>query len=535
VLKPALGSRVLPVLVSVGVTAAGLAEGLSPATQQAATSARVAVAEGVLEGSIEPDGIRSFKGVPFASPPVGNLRWRAPMPARAWSGTRRATEFGARCLQSDQLKFRSSHASEDCLFLNVWTPAKGAEDRLPVLVYFHGGGFGLGDGSEPRHDGAALARKGIVTVTANYRLRLFGFLAHPALTAESSHGGSGNYGLLDQSAALRWVWENIAAFGGDPARVTIAGNSSGSASVSGLMVSPRSRDLIAGAIGSAGAMIRSDGPPWSPTPLADAEQVGVKFAEAVGARSLSDLRALTVEELDRRYSPPPYFQFFPVLDGDFLTKPPAEYFASGEQAKVPLLVGWTSHELGPQILGKDPPNPANFAASVQRLYRERSQEILSAYAATTSDEIVDAATSLTGDRSWVFGTWKWAELHGQTGNSAVYRYLFVHRPSACGGATPLGTTRPPRHGDDIDYAMGNGRVAACGTWRPDDEAVSQLLQEAYVRFVKTGNPNGAGLPPWTATNDRSGAQVLYFDINPRVEPDRHRQRYVLLDSIYSPR
>src|ERR1700674_1086422 len=248
---------------------------------------RVKTANGIVEGSSEQrSGIRTFKGVPFASPPVGDLRWQPPQPVKKWKGVRNAAQFGPRCMQRPifgDMGFRSNGMSEDCLYLNVWTPAKSSKERLPVLVYFYGGGFVAGDGSEARYQGESMARKGIVALTVNYRLGVFGFLAHPELTKESPRHASGNYGLLDQSAALRWVQQNIAAFGGDPKKVTIAGESAGSVSVSAQMASPLSKDLIAGAIGESGSIVGT----LSAVTLAEGEQNGIKFATNIGATSLA--------------------------------------------------------------------------------------------------------------------------------------------------------------------------------------------------------------------------------------------------------
>src|ERR1700741_2003212 len=252
----------------------------------------VQTANGTVEGrGVQPSGVRIFRGVPFAQPPTGDLRWQEPQPVKNWKGVRQAREFGPRCMQArifDDMVFRSNGVSEDCLYLNVWTPAKSNRERLPVLVYVYGGGFVSGDGSEPRYDGESMATKGIVAVTVNYRLGVFGFMAHPELTQESPHKASGNYALLDQNAALLWVQKNIAAFGGDPKQVTIAGESAGSVSVSAQMASPPSKDLIAGAIGESGSILGT----LSAVPLAQGEAAGVKFAESIGAHSLAELRAL---------------------------------------------------------------------------------------------------------------------------------------------------------------------------------------------------------------------------------------------------
>src|SRR3954451_23418133 len=256
---------------------------------------RVKVANGMNEG-INVSGIREFKGVPYAAPPVGNLRWREPQPVQNWTGVRKADHFGPRAMQLPlfgDMHFRSDGMSEDCLYLNVWTPSKTGNEHLPVLVYFYGGGFAAGDGSEARYDGASMAKMGIVSVAVNYRLGVLGFLAHPERTKESPHHASGNYGLLDQHAALLWVRRNIAAFGGDPDKVTIAGESAGSISVSAQMASPLSKDLIAGAIGESGSLLGT----LPPVPLSTGEQNGVDFAKGVGVNSLAELRAIKADSL----------------------------------------------------------------------------------------------------------------------------------------------------------------------------------------------------------------------------------------------
>ncbi len=261
---------------------------------------RVRVGGGELEGTINQDsGIFEFKGVPFAQPPVGELRWREPQPVTGWEGVRRADQFGPRAMQLSvfgDMKFRSDGMSEDCLYLNIWTPKLGAGAKLPVLVYFYGGGFIAGAGSEGRYDGHSMATKGMVAVTVNYRLGVFGFFAHPELSKESAQGASGNYGLLDQAAALKWVYENIAALGGDPKRITIAGESAGSISVSAQLVSPLSKGMIAGAIGESGSILGA----LPAIPLAEAEVKGLELAKKLGqdgALSLAALRAMDGETL----------------------------------------------------------------------------------------------------------------------------------------------------------------------------------------------------------------------------------------------
>ncbi|MFZ0490210.1 MAG: carboxylesterase family protein, partial [Salegentibacter sp.] len=300
------------------------------------------IENGLIEGYQDSgENLDIYLGIPFAQPPVEELRWKAPQPAKDWKGVRETKKFGPAAVQTNvfgDMIYRGDGKSEDCLYLNVWTPSGNKTENLPVLVYFYGGGFVAGDGSEPRYDGAAMAQRGMVTVTVNYRLNIFGFFAHPGLTAESPNNASGNYGLLDQNMALKWVQKNIAAFGGDPGRVTIAGESAGSISVSEQMASPLSKDLFAGAIGESGAAIK---PTLAPVPLKKAEEIGVKFAENAGY-SLEELRKLSTDELFKLYNDSGLFGFPSVIDGYFLPKPLPEIFRAGEQAQVPLLVGWNS-------------------------------------------------------------------------------------------------------------------------------------------------------------------------------------------------
>ena len=282
---------------------------------------QVKIANGELEG-IDASGINIFKGIPFAAPPVGDLRWREPHPVKSWSGVRKADKFGPQAMQLPifgDMNFRSDGVSEDCLYLNVWSPSKTNNEKLPVLVYFYGGGFLAGDGSEPRYDGESMARKGIVSVTVNYRLGVLGFLSHPELTKESPHHASGNYGLLDQAAALLWVQKNIAAFGGNPKKITIAGESAGSFSVSAQMASPLSRNIIAGAIGESGSLLGN-----KTASLKDAEKAGGDWAKSINKNSLADLRSMSADDLLKATAKIGYGAFPVCVDGYFFPKSPID-------------------------------------------------------------------------------------------------------------------------------------------------------------------------------------------------------------------
>jgi para-nitrobenzyl esterase len=515
---------------------------------------RVKTASGVVEGDgPQASGVREFKGIPFAAPPVGELRWKEPQPLKSWTGVRQATKFGPRCMQAPvfgDMNFRSEGMSEDCLYLNVWTPAKTDRERLPVLVYFYGGGFVAGDGSEPRYDGESIAAQGIVAVTVNYRLGVFGFLAHTELTKESPHHASGDYALLDQNAALGWVRENIAAFGGDPRRVTIAGESAGSVSVSAQMASPLSKDLIAGAIGESGSIIATLGA----VPLAQAEQSGAKFAAELGASSLAALRALTTEQIFEAATKGGFASVgrFPItVDGYFFREDPAATYAAGRQAHVPLLVGWNSEELGWAALlrGKEP-TPENYARAVREQLGARAEEALKLYPATTREEVIASATDLASDRFIGYSTWKWSDLHARTGGSPVYRYFYARarppmRPemgnatAGLAGGVVRGQNAPPTppargavHSAEIEYALGNLSTNKVYAWTPDDYKVSKLLEAYFANFVKRGDPNGPGLPAWPAIKGGAGADAPRFmliDVDSRAETDAHRARYLFLD------
>ena len=507
-------------------------------------SVQVKVQNGVLEGKLENSGIRSFKGVPFAQAPVGDLRWKDPQPIDNWSGVRQAQNFGPNPMQGKpfgDMRFRSSRMSEDCLYLNVWTPAKSAKEKLPVLVYFYGGGYIAGDGSEGRYDGEAMARKGIVTLTVNYRLGVFGFLAHPELSKESKHGSSGNYGLLDQHAALKWVRDNISAFGGDPSRVTIAGESAGSISVSAHMASPLSKNLIAGAIGESGAMIH---PTLAPLTKEEAEQNGHTFAEKIKVNGLAALRAVSATDLLQLSQEAGAFKTAANVDGYFLPKLPSAIFAAAAQAMVPLLAGWNSAEVPYQaFLRGEAPTPENYTKLVKQEYTGQAEQVMKLYPGNTPEEVVASATALASDRFINYSTWKWIDLHRKTSGKPVYRYLFAK-------AQPPLTQVPDKkeqgpkdypaplkgapHAFEIEYAMGNLQTNPDYAWTADDKKVSSVMMEYFANFIKTGNPNGKGLAAWDAVGASGQMKVmnLGLPIAQKKESVQDYQRYLFLDKQY---
>ncbi|MES2266133.1 MAG: carboxylesterase family protein [Bacteroidota bacterium] len=518
---------------------------------------QVKIDNGIVESVTEKSGVNSFKGIPFAQPPIGELRWKEPQPVNSWTGVRKCDAFGYNAMQKKpfgDMGFRSPGMSEDCLYLNVWVPAGKPKAKLPVLVYFYGGGFVAGDGSEPRYDGESMAKRGIITLTVNYRLGVFGFLAHPELTKKSAHHSSGNYGLLDQNAALRWVQKNIAAFGGDPNKVTIAGESAGSMSVSAQMVSPLSKNLIAGAIGESGAMFK----PLAPATLSVAESNGVKFGEKAEATTLAALRAIPADQLldlaSKPGNPPTGF----VMDGYFFSKSPSETFMAGEQAKVPLLVGWNSAEIPYQaFMYGNAPTPENYLKQLNVIYKDKANEVLKLYPGATEEEVIKSATELASDRFIVYATWKWADTHAKTSGKPVYRYMFSKAkppvtaamanltPGLAGGvnkttdaekAKPKGPQpyNGAPHAFEIEYAMGNLATNKMYEWTADDYKVSDTMESYFANFVKTGNPNGAGLPKWDA--NVKGGVVSYINLDVKTvlmkESSQLSGRYQFLDKEY---
>lgn len=513
---------------------------------------QITITGGLIEGYIDHDiGVQCYKGIPFAAPPIGNLRWKAPQPVIPWTGVRAARQFGGRPMQLPifgDMNFRAPWMGEDCLYLNVWAPLDMPATPLPVLVYFYGGGNVAGDGSEPRYDGAQLARQGIITITVNYRLNVFGFFAHPELTAESPYHASGNYGYLDQLAALQWVQANIAAFGGDPARVTIAGESAGSISVSAQMASPLAKSLIAGAIGSSGSLMGA----LPAISLADAERNGVEMAMSIGATSLAALRAMPAQQLLEALGGRSPQQFTGVIDGYFLPKEPGDIFATGTQAQVPLLVGWNSTEVPHMfLLQQHAPTMANYQMAVRARFGSHADEVLQQYSVTTDADVVDVATDLSSDMFIGYSTWKWADAHARTSNHPVYRYLYAHpRPpmhaemgdavsGLAGGvirgdeakSAPQMTVKGAVHSADIEYFMGNLATNTVYAWSAIDTQISAMMQRIYINFVMHGSPNGAGVPAWLPLEAEQGGQFMRIAADSAMETDRHVARYMLLDTL----
>ena len=458
--------------------------------------------------------VRVFKGIPFAAPPVGNLRWRAPQPVTPWKGVRKADRFSNVCMQKPhengsyyQLEFyrEPELLSEDCLYLNVWTAAESELDKRPVLVWIHGGGYSQGSGSTLSQTGQSLAKKGVVVVTFNYRLGIFGLLAHPELTRESEHHASGNYLLMDQIAALRWVQKNIAAFGGDPKRVTIFGQSAGSSSGALLLASPLAKDLFQAVAGQSGFLGAGSAGSSRDQTLQEAEQQGAALGQNIGAPTLAALRAKSAHELlessDR--------QFRPITDGYVMPEDLYAIFAKGEQTKMPVLLGSNSNERG------NYPHPRSMQEYIEytrRQYPDAMEEVMKEFPASNDREATQAYLERERDRM-ASGMRRWAELMSKKGAPAYLCY-FDRKPPARAGETPLGAV----HTAEIVYFR-NALDTVDRPWTLLDRKLAGIMSSYLVNFATNGDPNGGGLPKWPAYK-RGQVMELGDNIGPISTPDQ---------------
>jgi len=498
----------------------------------------IQIQSGKLLGVLTADRkVIAYRGIPYAQPPVDELRWVAPQPVGRWKKVLFARDFGSHCLQSGgypDMVFHDPGPSEDCLTLNVWAPADAKPLRkagagLPVMVWIYGGGFQTGGTSENRQDGEFLAHRGVIVVSMNYRLGIFGFFALPELTAESTNHTSGNYGLMDQAAAIDWVRHNIAAFGGDPANITIFGQSAGSESVSEQMASPVTAGLFSKAIGQSGSEFI--GPRRSLLPLAQAEQRNSVWAtRTFGSAKLFFLRQLPADEIlkaamDRTRNPAPEFR--PIVDGYFLPDSLDRIYAAGKQAHIPLLGGWVANEDRPAAV----PTADSFNVQAHLQFGPDALKFLAAYPADTDTEAARSAYDFASDRSMGFVTWAWLEAQTKTGNAPVYRYFFdLPSPGDRNHTVAMGAF----HSDDIEYVFGTLDTRPEMPIRPEDRALSDLMQQYWTNFAKskTGDPNGTNLPKWPVYNAAGNYPVMHLDATPAAQPDALRPRYLFLDTIW---
>jgi para-nitrobenzyl esterase len=476
--------------------------------------------QGKVHGKTINDGkVKAFLGLPYAAPPVGNLRWRPPQAPVKWKGERDATQFGAHCVQGhvfDDLAFLDGGESEDCLFLNVYTPAGArTKSKLPVMFWIHGGGYRAGGASEPRHGGGFLPLKGVVLVTINYRLGVFGFLATDDLAKEEG-GAAGNYGLLDMIAALRWVKANIAEFGGDPDNVTIFGESAGSFAVSTLMASPMARGLFHKAIGESGSAL--PGAPRAIPARPERERDG-EWVGSLGVSSTQELRAWPAQKILEAAREKGISGIPAYIDGKVIVEPIEETYTAGRQAHVPLLAGWNRDE--DSSLG-DGMTAWKWKAYAARHFGDRAEEFLRLYPGDRDEQAVRSAVDYGSDSFIAFATWKWVEAHRKTGDSPVYRYHF--ELPALPSKYHLGTSA--FHSDDIEYVFGTLDTRPGEIVRDEDRRLSDLMMSYWTNFAKTGDPNGQGLPPWPRYDKNDS--LIHLDSNVSSGPDALRPRYEFL-------
>jgi para-nitrobenzyl esterase len=496
-----------------------IASALAALGQASSTNDTVKVDGGVIVGTVA-DGVRSFKGIPFAAPPIGELRWKPPQPVAPWQGVRQCDTFGPECPQAPYPAGSMYYSppqkqSEDCLYLNIWTAAK-TNEKLPVMVWIHGGALTRGSGANRTYNGAALARKGVVLVTINYRLGPLGYLAHPELSAESPQGSSGNYGVLDQIAALKWVQKNIAGFGGDAKNVTIFGESAGSWSVNALVATPLAKGLFHRAIGQSGG---SFGPmsylKEDRGRLTAAEKVGAAFAKAAGADTLKALRSLPAEKIIDFFNNDTEgkkFRTSPNVDGWVLPDEIRNIFAQGKQNDVPVIVGSNANEMSTLTVPATVPKTlVEYRKRIEPLYGEATRDFDALYAVKSDEDVAAAYLGSLRDVTFTLPMRTWARMTA-TGRSKAYLYFFSHVPPNA-NSKYLGAY----HAAEIAYVFNN--LNPQNTMLGElDRKLAEKMSTYWVNFAKTGDPNGKGLPKWTPYNEKD---ETYMDFGDVVQTRQH--------------
>jgi para-nitrobenzyl esterase len=492
---------------------------------------------GEIGGSVESaPGIHAFKGIPFAAPPVGALRWTAPQPVAKWSGVRDASKYGNVCIQppgQGRLNIAnmegSPPTSEDCLYLNVWTGAASATEKRPVVIWWFGGAFTEGGGSVPLYDGTALAKKGVVVVTMNYRLGAFGFFTHPALTAESPHKASGNYGLMDMLASARWVKNNIAAFGGDPNNVTVFGQSAGAMAIASLVASPESKGLFKRAISESGAWMGLGMAPGMTT-RAQAEERGAKAATDAGVSTAAELRAMSAADVTAKLRSGGCPGCM-IVDGWVIPEDPSATFAAGRQNAVDVLVGSNKEELS---FGRGA-TAQQFEAGARMRYGDLADEYLKLYPHATDEEAARSNIASTADGTF----WHmrlYADYQVKKGNKA-YLYFFAQNPPAPDGKPPF----PASHAAEVPYVFDNlgkqhlfpdSSSPELSAKSAPDEKLADEMSSYWANFAKTGDPNGPGLPKWKAHSVGNGQDAIILDADPASEKLPTPARLAFIDKIW---
>jgi para-nitrobenzyl esterase len=476
---------------------------------------------GLVQGTSE-DGLAVYRGIPFAAPPVGDLRWKAPQPASKWDGVKQTTKFAPGPIQSGN---PPSGKSEDCLYLNVWTPAKSASDKIPVLVWIYGGGFGGGATSETNYSGENLAKKGVVLVSIAYRVGQLGFFAHSQLSAESPNHVSGNYGLLDMVAGLQWVQKNIAAFGGDPNKVTIFGESAGGIAVSMLCASPLAKGLFHGAVSQSGG---SFGPPRPTTfpgenqkRLANAENDGESYLKSAGVSTIADLRKIPADKL---LSGRGLGMSWPIIDGYVIPDDQYKLYSAGKFNDTPILVGYNSDE-GQSF--SPPKTPEDYINGVKTRYGKFADDLIKAYPAGATT-VPKTARDLARDAAFGWHTWIWARLQSKVGKSKVFYYYFDQHPDYPEGSPRFGYGSP--HGQDVAYVFQHLNTSSPQTIKTDIE-LSDAMSTYWTNFAKYGDPSGKGVPVWPAFSD-SNPVVMYLGPTPHTGPVPSAESLKVLDKYF---
>jgi len=511
----------------------------TPAFAQAPSLDVVQTESGLVATTRDSTEVRAFKMIPFAAPPIGDLRWKPPQPVVPWQGVRRADYFSPSCMQYAPAVIpislwyeREQAASEDCLYLNIWTPAKSPDDKLPVMVWIHGGANVIGSASVPTYDGAALAKKGVIVVTTNYRLGVFGFLAHPDLTKESgTNNASGNYGLMDQIAALKWVQKNIAAFGGDPNAVTLFGQSAGSLNVSMLTASPLAKGLFHRAISGSAAAFVGASAMLTIVKLPAAEQAGASWAKNnFNATTIAELRAKSAVDLARPMPP-----MLAVLDGYVVPDYRENVYANGQQNDVALLTGWVKDE--GTVFGPMATTVVSYTAAAQARYGKFADQFLKTYPANTDAEAIAQSFAMTRD-ALGRGIWTWARAHDKTGKTKSYVYHWTYEPPWLPGvkfmqmdpATKLGAY----HFSELCYVFQTLSVwKHARQYTEVDTKLSDTMSSYWTNFVKTGDPNGPGLPTWPVFDDKAASPVMYLGTQIQPGPLPNKPGLDFMDAFWS--
>ena len=517
-----------------GAAFAGLLLALS------ASAAPVRTASGLVDGQTSTTGLTVYKGIPFAAPPVGALRWREPQPAQSWRGVRTADAFAPACPQDQTDNARSGlpplTTSEDCLYLNVWVPKHDSGTRLPVMVWIYGGGFLYGSSANPVTSGEALAQHGVIVVSIAHRLGPLGFLAHPALTAEGKDHASGNYAMLDQIAALRWVRDNIAGFDGDAQRVTVFGESSGGAAVSILSASPLAKGLFQRVISQSGGSFAAPRRSRDAQeggllilPLDFAEEKGRAYFAKLGVTTLAEARALPVDRLIAATGSVLSGQFWPVLDKYVLPDDQYLLYSAGRFNDIPALIGTNADEGAPFV--PTIAQAADFAARVRAGYGPASDSILAAYPAGDARQNLRSARDLRRDDTFAWSTWTWARLQTEHGKAPVYLYYFDHQPPWPAG---IQSDWGAAHAAEIPYVFGTFDARPKMKWTDVDRTLSETMMRLWTNFARAGDPNGAGLPNWPKfAPDRP--TTLYIDATAKTGPVPNLDKLEVLDRYFAQR